>query len=747
MKRIFLYLFLVFFYAELFAQSADFIAPAVACLNQNIQLQNKSTGATSYVWDFCHDELENPISTVQPLKTISAADTPEGLTVIFDDGSWYGFIFGRENHSLYRIDFGNSLNNDPSIVNLGNVNNLFNQPTQIKILKDGTQWVGLVSNFNNGKIVRVQFGSALNNNSPTAFDLGSLTGAAGLRDLEMIFDGTNYVTMVANYLTHTISLISFGSTLLNNPTVSNVSVLSNLSSLQNPAGISIVKDNSNWFAVISSYGNSKVFLASFGSNILNTAPQVSVIGIATSPTKVSMIKNGLLYYAFVAGESGLTRIPLGTDLNQTGSINTASLGSFSNQFQNLWGLSLVKELTTWKAIGLIQGTKKLAAINFQEICSGAGIVQNSTTEVNPLGVFYNDPGDYYIELIASSNDKKDRIGKKITVQNTVAPQIDFNVNTYCISVPTIFEIIDQGNQNIQTWDWEFGDNQLYSGNTNVAHQYSSTGSYIATLNVTGAQCGNLVSKEISIYNSPTANFTLPANNPLCTNQELDFSNTSVSDINSVPEWQWFVNDIEVSNTQDLSFAFANATSQSVKLIATIPGCSTEEVQTITSLLQGPVVDFTYLGNCEGDVVQFNGSVQGNANTNTWNFGDGNTSGNLTTQNTYATFGAFTVSLTADNDVGCNNSKTQTILIHSKPIVDFSANGPHLHALVLKLNSMILQPIPKEVILHHGIGTLMTLGLILSGLLKTQNIFFPLLKIMLCSSLQQQSSAVLQQRKK
>ncbi len=94
----------------------------------------------------------------------------------------------------------------------------------------------------------------------------------------------------------------------------------------------------------------------------------------------------------------------------------------------------------------------------------------------------------------------------------------------------------------------------------------------------------------------------------------------------------------------------------------------------------PDAQFTYNPiACLGVAETFN-NTSTLGNTYNWNFGDGNTSTNMSPSHTYATSGFFDIDLLAISAFGCRDSITQQIEIRVPPIADFtlapdSACGP------------------------------------------------------------------------
>lgn len=100
---------------------------------------------------------------------------PAGINIINDNGFWYAFVTNALSHTLTRLDFGSSLTNTPSGVNLGNPGNILNDPRGIRILKYCSDSImGFVTNGEFAPaLVRLNFNAGLVS-MPTATNLGNL---------------------------------------------------------------------------------------------------------------------------------------------------------------------------------------------------------------------------------------------------------------------------------------------------------------------------------------------------------------------------------------------------------------------------------------------------------------------------------------------------------------------------------------------------------------------------------------------
>lgn len=103
-----------------------------------------------------------PIGT--NLGNIGQLYRPTGFYLIEVDEEWHLFIVSTVGNSLSRIDFGTSLLNTPTGVNLGDGSGLFDLPRDLVITKICDNYFGLLANRTNGEIVLLDFGNDIQNN-------------------------------------------------------------------------------------------------------------------------------------------------------------------------------------------------------------------------------------------------------------------------------------------------------------------------------------------------------------------------------------------------------------------------------------------------------------------------------------------------------------------------------------------------------------------------------------------------------
>jgi PKD repeat protein len=157
--------------------------------------------------------------------------------------------------------------------------------------------------------------------------------------------------------------------------------------------------------------------------------------------------------------------------------------------------------------------------------------------------------------------------------------------------------------------------------------------------------------------------------------EYIINNETIDTFDGHLTYQWLINNQPVSNERDLRYTFESTGSQEIKLITSIPGCSDEATQTIPQVYEGPAVDFSFTGACDGDEYNFMNLTTGEVATYIWDFGDESSSSAVNPRHTFGSVGNYAVTLTAINDVGCKNTATKTVSVYAAPKADFSILPP------------------------------------------------------------------------
>ncbi|WP_426625424.1 PKD domain-containing protein [Leifsonia sp. McL0607] len=243
---------------------------------------------------------------------------------------------------------------------------------------------------------------------------------------------------------------------------------------------------------------------------------------------------------------------------------------------------------------------------------------------------------------------------------------------------------------IASYAWDFGDGSLATGPT-ASHTYLQGGSYNVTLTVTDNQGGtNTTSQGVSVVapppnQPPVASFTSSS-----TYLAAAFDGTTSSDPDgTVASWAWGFGDGSTGTGSTVSHTYATAGTYQVTLTVTDDkGAQTSVTNPITVVAnQPPVAAFT--SSVTNLAASFDGSTSsdpdGTVASYAWDFGDGATGTGATASHTYATAGAFTVTLTViDNAGGTNQIQhpvTTTLPPNQSPVASFTASAAGLAVAV------------------------------------------------------------------
>ncbi|GAA0891433.1 hypothetical protein GCM10009122_11120 [Fulvivirga kasyanovii] len=654
--------------AALFSQpSANFILPPSVCLEENVAIQNVSSDATSYQWDFCEGDLTNSL-VFESAGSIGEMATPTDMDIGYHGGNWIGIATSRSNNSVFRINFGSDINDRIfTIQNLGNINGLLSGPDPVKLIYDGAEWFAFMINTNNSTLIRVRFGDTLLN-EPIAEVI--LTGIGGnvVGGLDIAKDEGNYIAVVTNSGLNKLTLVNLGSDLKTNPSPSDVITTTGSSIGTGLDDILLKEYNGRWYAFTGSINDSRVRRYDFGSSLYSDALPTRITP-SLSSTQFRGIEIGLdagEYYGIVITNFGeLYRLNFGNDLENLSPTVTAlaSTPLYNRQFH----LELIKSNSFWNIISMNAIDETLVYASFQNHCE---LNQYSSIEETPYNIMYRNAGVFYVSLTAyNDSGESDMSLQTLTVSSQTAPDIDLTSQNICLSSPVNFSSINTSG-NINSYNWNFGDgNSSTSANPN--HTYASAGEYTVTLEVTSPDgCENFTQKDITIFPEPAPAFSLPSGT-ICTNDTYLFENTTPGNYDGNISYEWFVNGVSVATTEDLSYEFPTGGAKEIKLVATIPGCSVESVQNISDVSVGPVAQFTVNDDCVGKALQFNNTSTGDITSTHWDFGNGFTSNLENPLFQYAAPGTYDVTLTLTNSAGCQTSKVLEVNVYELPDVQFT----------------------------------------------------------------------------
>lgn len=249
--------------------SPSSIAQAKDANNYYVFVVNSNNPRNMIRYDFGTSHSNSPIAVDLGNFGGQMPVTSKGFELVNTNGNWYGFLLGGTNavnSQLVRFDFGNSLSNTPTLVDLGNISGLLINPQDLYVFAEGSDWYALTTNGFTGNLIRLEFGTNITN-IPTLVNLGNPGTLSFPTGMWPVYDGTNWHLFVVNRLSQTLSRLDFGNSLLNPAVETNLGDFGGL--LNGPRDISVIRDCGKFYGYITNEANNTMVLLDFDNDISN----------------------------------------------------------------------------------------------------------------------------------------------------------------------------------------------------------------------------------------------------------------------------------------------------------------------------------------------------------------------------------------------------------------------------------------------------------------------------------------------
>ena len=296
----------------------------------------------------------------------------------------------------------------------------------------------------------------------------------------------------------------------------------------------------------------------------------------------------------------------------------------------------------------------------------------SSTDLNPVHTF-TSAGTFRVRLTAIGPGGQSSAEATIVVtQPPNVPKAAFTADVTSGNAPLTVNFTNQSTGDITAFAWDFGDGQS-SNQQNPSHTYTSPGSYIVNLTVSGPGGSDSAQTIISVTTTvqpPRAAFTQDKTSgeaPLT----VQFINQSEGENLT---YQWDFGDGTTSTDNSPSHTFVAAGTYTVNLTVSNSAGRSQAQTTITVtepvIIPPPVAAFT-ADPLAGDApltVQFTNQSTGDITAFAWDFGDGlGFSAEPNPSYTFNAPGVFTVALTVSGPGGASAPATTTITV-TEPVI-------------------------------------------------------------------------------
>ena len=263
---------------------------------------------------------------------------------------------------------------------------------------------------------------------------------------------------------------------------------------------------------------------------------------------------------------------------------------------------------------------------------------------------------------------------KVTPVTPITSNSKLTSSILCSDSPIIFNgPLNSSGIPIASYNWDLG-NGSSSKDKNANTSYSKPGNYTVKLLVKTVEgCKDSISQNISINQSPTANFTSEF---LPIQDSMKFTNISMN-VGDSPTYEWNFGNQKSSTEKNPSHQYNSGGTYVVTLkVRTKEGCLSSYFSSIE--LSKPTANFTNSANaCVNASLNFiNTSVysSGIVTKWEWDFGDATKSDLENPSHIFSKSGSYQVSLTVSSNQGSKGKITKTIIINNKPKVDFVSNS-------------------------------------------------------------------------
>lgn len=289
---------------------------------------------------------------------------------------------------------------------------------------------------------------------------------------------------------------------------------------------------------------------------------------------------------------------------------------------------------------------------------------------------YSTPGKYIVSLVTvipggSDCDSQDSTTVEFTIN--AKPIANFVWQKNCVNDTIRFsDSSNTATSFVNKWYWQFGDGDT-STQKDPKHKYATHGTYQVKLKIFNeGGCDDSITKTVTIYPSPMANFYTPQH---CIADSFSFMDSSTIATGGVINyWKWTFGTGDSSMTQYPKYKFISEGTGNIKLIVKSDFGCLDSVSKSVSIDPTPDAKLWSQSVCRNDSAVFLDSssiVAGGTITNwVWKFGDGDSSILTNPKHKYASPGIYTYRLSVTSDKACWDTASALLQVYTLPAAGF-----------------------------------------------------------------------------
>jgi len=392
--------FFVFFltFSYLSRSQVSFEAPDTVCVGEAFLIENTSTFGEDFFWSFCENDLTE-------LPELSSFEIDFLIRPVFMDiqkqgDKFYGFVTDVDG-GLARLDFGNSLSNDPTLVDLIDIGNMFFGMQDIQIINDDNYWRGfIIGGTGNERLIRLDFGDSLEN-IPTTTNLGNFANFNFPHEVQIEQNGSDWFGLALNrWFGGSLSVFSFEEGLSEPPTGLNIG---NVGNLDAPTGFHLIQDGVDYFLFIINEDDGTISRIEFGglSPAAPVGTNIGDLGMLEVPRDIFIFEQCDEHFGYVLDNF----FPHVVWLDFNGDLTSTPDASVLFEDENLdfphSFSSLIRDDGKLYLFIVNVTNKKIMRLTFPT-CDKSSIPFYSGT--NPPIIRYLEPGNHLLKLIVNEGE-------------------------------------------------------------------------------------------------------------------------------------------------------------------------------------------------------------------------------------------------------------------------------------------------------------------------------------------------------
>jgi PKD repeat protein len=298
----------------------------------------------------------------------------------------------------------------------------------------------------------------------------------------------------------------------------------------------------------------------------------------------------------------------------------------------------------------------------------------NTSAVGAASHLYTSNGIWPVSVTATAPSGCTQVINPVATIKTSGPVAGFSQSTIVSCAPTIVNFTDFS-AGAQLWNWDFG-NGNHSTLQHPTHIYNQPGNYTVTLVVSDSTgCADtLIIPDMVHITGSVAGFSVSSTSG-CSPFEVHFADSSISAFS----WLWNFGDGTTSTDPNPVHTYTSPGSYTVTLVThDTTGCQSIYSHPVPFTVQAqPAAQFQIPVN--SGCAPFALPVINNSTGATswhWDFGDGNTSSAQAPNHIYTQPGNYLVSLIAFNGQGCSDTMTASVPVNviETPVASFTVSA-------------------------------------------------------------------------